>query len=499
MADQKISAPGTRTGAPAPAQSAEQRFAVASQNRIAAELFLDKISYSDAPGSKYQKALAAYKKAQAEEQAASQAVDAERGKKKAAKSSAKVTSLQTERKRLIDKGATEDDPRVKEIDDKIKSAGGTPTVNVVTGVPSAIKPRPGVMPPAGLKPAGTTPAATSPAATSGVPSTLGPTGGTPVKSGTPTGAGKIKDTTVDKTAWVSWMRQTFKTLDDTNERAIINDLLDTAKKQNWTETQFMDALDQKSTWWRNELPTLQQFFLDSNDPRKKGEFQQKITNSIDAVEASLEKLGVNLNRVDPITGKVMTSDQYAEAVKGVALEAIKNGWDSDQTQNYLATKVDVVFSGGGTIGTASSRVKSWADRYGISLSDSYTKNINASLLDPNDGRDEQWWINEMQRQSAEQYAPFAGGLAQGRTLSDMTNTYRETMAKYLEVDPTDISWKDLMGYAVNSDDKGNQTKATMSDFVKKVKQNPMWQYTRNAKETYTSMGMDLLKEFGIVG
>ena len=258
--------------------------------------------------------------------------------------------------------------------------------------------------------AAATAAAAAGAADAGVAQTLGPTSGTPIAS-TPATGGKVKNKVVDKTAWISWMRQTFKTLDDTNERTIINDLLQEAKDKDWTEPQFMEALDQRSSWWRNELPSLRQFFLDSNDPRKKGQFDQQVGNRIDAIEAGLEKLGVNLNRVDPITGKVMTADQYTDAVKGVALEAMKNGWTDAQIQNYLATKVDIVFSGGGTVGTASSRIKSWADKYGVSLNDNYVKNINASLLDPNDGRDEQWWYNEMQRQAAEQYSPFAGGLA----------------------------------------------------------------------------------------
>ena len=489
-----VNAPGSRTGRVTP-QNAEQQFAEASKNRIAAERYLDTLKYDSDPNSQYQKALKAFKQAQAAEQAASEAVDTERAKASKAKGSKRVKELQTERQRLIDKGATEDDPRVKKIDDEIEAAGGTVTPTTV-GAPTVSTPAEAV--PRGPKAPKAPQAKPTAVADSGVPSTITPTDGTPVAA-TPATGGKVTDTKVNKTAWISWMRQTFKTLDDVNERKIINDLLAEAKKQNWTEKQFLDSLNQKSAWWRNELPSLQQFFLDSNDPRKAGQFQQQVNNKGTAIETTLEKLGVNLNRVDPITGKVMTADQYTEAVKGVALEAMKNGWGQSDIENYLATKVDVVFSGGGTIGTAISNVKRWGDYYGIPIDDNYAKTINASLLDPNDGRDVQWWYNEMQRQSAENYAPFASGLSQGRTLQDMTQNYRTTMAKLLEVDPNEISWKDLMGYAVKTDDKGNQTKATMAEFVKGVKNDPMWQYTRNAKETYTTAAMDLLKDFGIVG
>lgn len=340
---------------------------------------------------------------------------------------------------------------------------------------------------------------TSGAATAGVASTTAAVDGQPRTATTATG-GTVSDTKIDKTAWISFMRQTFKTMTDTNESAIIMGLLETAKDKNWDEDYFMSMLDQKSTWWREQLPSMQQFFLESTDPRKVGVFQEKVNNTTAYVQSLMDKLGVNLNRVDPITGKVMSTADYTEAVHGLVLQKMKNGWDDNQFEDYLAGNVDVVFSGGGTIGTAISNIKNWADSYGVNISNDYAKQINASILDPNDGRDTQWWYNEMQRQSIEAYAPFADGLQMGRTMKDMTTSYRNTMASVLEVDPESISWNDLMKYAVTKDEKtGASSKTSMADFTKLLRNDPAWQKTQNARETYSSMAVDLLRDFGIMG
>jgi hypothetical protein len=40
---------------------------------------------------------------------------------------------------------------------------------------------------------------------------------------------------------------------------------------------------------------------------------------------------------------------------------------------------------------------------------------------------------------------------------------------------------------------------TQNDFIKQVKSNPLWQTTQNAKETYTNLGENLMREFGFIG
>jgi hypothetical protein len=307
------------------------------------------------------------------------------------------------------------------------------------------------------------------------------------------GDGK-ENTADDKQLWISYLRTVFETVEDKTQKAELDRIFDTAKKQKWDEKTFMENL-KNTDWWQQTLPSLRQFLLESKDPRKAGFFAEKVNNNIDDITAKLEALGIARTKIDPVTGKVIDNTEY---IKGLAVEAIKNNWTDDQLENWLATKGDFLFTGGGTIGSAYDRVNQMAYMYGISLDDNMKKAINTSLLDPLDGRDAQYWLNSVKEMAydAPQNKPFAEALRAGRSLYEVTSSYRNQMASLLEVDSTAITWDDLMGKVLDKD-SGNAR--TFADFTKALKQDPLWQYTRNAKETYSSMALDLAKMFGFAG
>lgn len=490
----------------------EQELSVANSNLYRGQQYLRTLDYGTP---EYKKYKATVDKLQAEVDRLTPIVDARLKATRDKRTAAALKKAEGERQKYLDTGGKTSDKKYTDLDQKVVDLGGKSNKGLTPaagspgalnaqnntkdtdgdGVPDIKDNLPTVSNPDQKTGTGSTTKKPTGATTGGTGGTTGSTGGT---GGT--GGKGDKDTgEIDKTAWISWLRQTFKTLDDPNEKKIIEDLLASAKKGNWTEARFMQELERKSAWWRNELPTIKQFFLDSNDPRNVGSFKQKVLNQTDKIVDKLEGLGVTLNRIDPVTGKVLTVDEYNKRVQGVVLESLKMGWTDAQMENWLASKSDIVFTGGGSIGSSSSRIRTRADAYGIGIDDKYATSINYSLLDNADGRDEQWWYKEMERQSAELYAPFADGINQGRSLYDMTRNYRTQMAELFEVDPTAIGWQDLMKYAITTDDKGNQTKTTFSEFTKKLKNDPMWQYTKNAKETYSNYALNLLRDFGIVG
>ena len=299
----------------------------------------------------------------------------------------------------------------------------------------------------------------------------------------------------NKALWVSYLRTTFAALEDKGQKAEIDRLFKLATgPQQWDEKKFMEEL-KGTSWWQNTFPTLRSFFIESNDPRNKSTFAQKVTNNVDSIMVKLEALGITPKQVDPQTGRIIDNSDF---VKGIALKAIQNNWDDDQLENYLSTQSNFLFTGGGTIGSYFDRVKSTAYLYGINIDANLEKSINTSLLDPLDGRDYNYWVNSMKQMAldAPQNKPFQESLKAGRSLYEVTSTYRNQMANLLEVDSTAITWDDLMGKVL---DKESGNARTFADFTKALKQDPLWQYTRNAKETYSGMALDLAKMFGYAG
>lgn len=321
-----------------------------------------------------------------------------------------------------------------------------------------------------------------------------PTGGTGDRGGnTPPPAATDGGPSV-KELWISYLRTTFASLEDKTQKAEIDRLLKQAKDGNWSEDTFMDALE-GTVWWQSTYPSLRSFFLDTHDPRKASTFAEKVSNTMDKMLGKLEALGISVRQVDPATGKVIDNTDF---IKGIALKSIQNNWDDDQLEQYLATQGSIVFSGGGTLGSYYDRIAQQAYLYGVPLDETMKKTINISLLDPLDGRDANYWIKSVKDMAmdAPQNKPFLESLKSGRNLYEVTNSYRQQMANLLEVDSTAITWNDLMGKVV---DNSTGNARTFADFTKQLKQDPLWQYTRNAKETYSSTALDIAKMFGFMG
>ena len=302
-----------------------------------------------------------------------------------------------------------------------------------------------------------------------------------------------------KTMYIDYLTLTFSELGGASVvtgkpfKPELDALMAKAKEQAWDAATFQSALEGTS-WWQETLPSLRSWYLDTHDPRMQSTTAEKVRNKVASVSNLLEQLGVGVQGIDPTTGKAYDKTQYVSAI---AQKAVQNGWSDNQLKDYLATESAVIFTGGGEIGTAISKIRDAAYLYGVNLTPAYEKTINNDLLNPSDGKDAAYYVAEMKRQALENPAnsAFSKALESGRTLYDATRAYRTQMAGLLEVDESNVTWDDLMKKTINAD--GNAR--TFADFTREVKSDPLWQQTRNAKETYSTNALDMAKMFGLVG
>jgi hypothetical protein len=460
----------------------------------------------------YKKALVALNKASTAYDAANTAFNTAQGNKK---QSDTINDLQHQ---LDLASAKNESDKVKTISDSIRKAGGVPYDYTGKEIPGTLVSTDGkgakggattAQPPAGSKVSGSNlvdstgkvigtvgkDAAGNPTYTLTPPTT--PKVATKDTAATPTNidlGGGVTISAAPKDLWVSYLKQAFKKVPDPQAQIQIDNIFKqaTAPGADWTEQTFMTALN-KVDWWRNQLPSLKQFFLETNDPSQAGVLKEQLRNKSDTIKSALTALGVNLQEVDPVTNEIKDNSQL---IAGVALDAIKNGWNDNQIQAHLAQNQHLIFTGGGQIGAYSTQIQNQAGLYGINLDKNQLAAINGDLMNPQSTRDYNYWMNEMKNQSIRQYVPFAKDIQEGRTLYQATANYRQQMANLLETDASNITWSDLMDGVV---DKNTGNVRTQADFTAKVKQNPLWQYTQNAKDTYTSLGENLMKQFGFVG
>jgi len=305
----------------------------------------------------------------------------------------------------------------------------------------------------------------------------------------------------DSKVWASYLRTVFNTIPDEKQKKEVLDLIAKSIKLGVDEKTFNEQLS-VTAWGQNNSGPLKAFIVEQNDPRKKSLFDEHIKNTELSIKTNLEALGININQVDPVTNKVMTVDDFNAKVKSISIEMLRNGWDTENPQykNYLSNNVNLIFSGGGTLGTSFSAIQARAWQYGQDISKE--KNfINSSLLDVTDGRDANWWLEEMKRRAMDDSAlkPYAEGFALGRTLDNQTTNVRKIIGTLLEVDPTNVSWDTIKKYAIKYDDKGNALARNDSEVTKEIKKTPEWGLTKNGKETYVNMAESIKQMFGMVG
>jgi hypothetical protein len=437
----------------------------------------EQIVKSETPGSpEFNKAAAALKKLREQFAVANKEVDAKRSATKKTTEQKKLKALEEERLRKValDQDTTDIDTKITAEKNKVTAptpppSGGTGIKDSDSdGIPDSVDATPNVA----SKPTPTDKAK------------AGDKGGTPPPA----------DGLDTKTLWVSYLRSTFASLEDKTQKAQIDKLLEDAKTFKYTEKTFMEIL-KGTIWWQTTLPSMRSFFLETSDPRNASTFTEKVQNKMSTIAAKLDTLGISSMSTDPATGKLIDNSEF---IKGLAMQTIQNNWDDAQLEDFIATKSTIMFTGGGTLGSTLEKVKNQAYMYGIKIDSALEKEINFSLLDPNDGRDGNYWLYSMKQQAMDSptYKPFSESLKAGRSLYEVTNNYRQQMANLLEVDSTAITWDDLMGKVVDNT-TGNAR--TFADFTKQVKQDKLWQYTKNAKETYSNMALDLARTFGFSG
>lgn len=324
------------------------------------------------------------------------------------------------------------------------------------------------------------------------------TGTTGTGIGTASSSGGYTATTGTKyladpaSTFKNYLVQAFSTIDDPKSKAMVDKLFKDATTYKYSDAEFLTKLND-IPWWQNQSPSMQDFVLKSNDPRYKGTLEAQIGNKADAVSTLMGSLGLNIMDIDPVTGQKI---DRTGILHGLAVQAVQNNWSNAQIQSHIADNNAVIFTRGGTIGSQLDAVKNQALLYGVTVDPGYEKIIANDLMDPQSGRDSNYYKYQFQQQAMNgAWKPFAQAIKDGQDLYSVTNTYRKSMANLLEVDPSQISWNDLQKGII--DDNGNAR--TTADFTKQVKNNPLWQYTQNAKDTYTGLGEDLMREFGFIG
>lgn len=289
----------------------------------------------------------------------------------------------------------------------------------------------------------------------------------------------------------------------------------------FNEKEFMAALTAAgwSSFLLNEFPELKKIAKQAVNGKwtverfigavKSSDFYQNRSDAMLAYDSQKENHNKEWKAQLEIT-KDNLRDQFAASgvevdekrLNKMAQATYRFGLDPAQQRDMIAAefkyKPKALF--GGEAGLAIDQVKQLAADYGISLSDKavgkWTEQIIAGDADIQ--KFKEFAVSKAKRD----YGWLSDEFDKGQSLAQIADPYVQSMAKVLELNPSEIGFDDKrIRKALQYDADGtgkNYGLAPQWHFEDELRKDPRWQVTKNARETYMDFGMKVLQDFGVM-
>ena len=155
--------------------------------------------------------------------------------------------------------------------------------------------------------------------------------------------------------------------------------------------------------------------------------------------------------------------------------------------------------GGSALGTVNA-LKDYADDQGVNkiLPKSYWDKVSMGLLDGS--LTNETIQEELKGFAISAFPAYSKGIEAGRSFSLQTSALRQTIANLLEVDIDTVTndnpvFKELVGYLNPKTQTPEIVPLWQAEKI--VKSKDEWNYTKNARDTYDTLGLKVLRDWGL--
>lgn len=184
-------------------------------------------------------------------------------------------------------------------------------------------------------------------------------------------------------------------------------------------------------------------------------------------------------------GRTQTGELLSETDKTLLLGKVAG-------KAISGSDVSTLLSYGGKASQDVDSVLSYAKKYGVVLTKEQAINYVASNFKKGQDLEASKAKILQIAKSQPQYANIADKISDTVSVQDIAGNYMWQKSQILELsaDSIDVFDKDIQD--------GLTGNMTMTDFNKKLRQNPMWAKTKNAREEAANYATDILKSFGLM-
>ena len=152
----------------------------------------------------------------------------------------------------------------------------------------------------------------------------------------------------------------------------------------------------------------------------------------------------------------------------------------------------------GALGDAQDKLKSLARAYGVDMGESWyasaTKQVGRGMAVED-------FLDEIKQVAIGRYPGLADRFEKGISTIQAASPYIQAKAKILEMDPDmiDIDDMDIQQAIGFKDESGKFGTKPLWQYEKDLRMKPEWQYTKNAKDSYDTLMLKVLRDFGLMG
>ena len=223
------------------------------------------------------------------------------------------------------------------------------------------------------------------------------------------------------------------------------------------------------------------------DPRLQKDFEFRTETQRNTIRDIAERFGV------PLSG---------EELERLTEQATFQGWDEARIRRALEPALQEALAGEGDLdlmgqaGDTETQLLNWVRSNGMELSRQdlagYISNITLGRQTLADAQQD-----IRQTYLAGMYPAWADRIRAGDDPSNIFAPYRNSARNLLELDDIDLNDPIMKRAAQYVGPDGKPGQLPLYEFEEEIRKDPRWQYTDNAYSTYTSVGTQLLKMFGL--
>lgn len=261
----------------------------------------------------------------------------------------------------------------------------------------------------------------------------------------------------------------------------LKSLLDQAVKGQWTADKFK-AKFMASNWYRNHSAAARSW--SELNARSPAEAQDQINKKTLVISQMAKQLGVQIDD---------------KRIRDLATWSLQFGWDDTQLRASVGSEWKYTQNPAGQAATTEDQIRQIAGDYGVTVSDGDMAKYTMGILRGDYTQDN--YTDFVRDLARSKYPGMRSYIDQGFSVRQVASPYTQSYAQILEVDPSSVNLQDphiqraLQG---TPDPKtGQATMQSVYDFERTLRQDPRWQYTKNAHDSLTSVADGVLRDFGL--